>query len=264
MTSPRLRRRLIDDVRLGATAAAAGLAAAAVVEAIVTWHQFRGGVGVIMAARLVALSATLCALAWLVIGPLVGAAAALPRLWTALRDGRAAARARPEPGLAPSRWPPDAVATVLVGGLALVGFVAATTHLGARFIRSYKEPTLTALVTAIAAVVLGALALALVRIGALLYVFPYFPGIRSANELPRVYLTQAMVDDGTFAIDRGVARWGTTADVAAGGGAARRRSPARARRPRPPPARPARPSPAGSSGRRAASAGPRPRWCWCR
>ena len=48
---------------------------------------------------------------------------------------------------------------------------------------------------------------------ALLYVFPYFPGIRSANELPRVYLTQAMVDDGTFAIDRGVARWGTTADV---------------------------------------------------
>ncbi|MBK9033309.1 MAG: hypothetical protein IPL61_18890 [Myxococcales bacterium] len=48
---------------------------------------------------------------------------------------------------------------------------------------------------------------------AFVYVFPYFPGIRSANELPRVYLTQAMVDDGTFAIDRGVARWGTTADV---------------------------------------------------
>lgn len=48
---------------------------------------------------------------------------------------------------------------------------------------------------------------------ALLYVFPYFPGIRSANELPRVYLTMAMVDDGTFAIDRGVARYGATADV---------------------------------------------------
>jgi hypothetical protein len=48
---------------------------------------------------------------------------------------------------------------------------------------------------------------------AFVYVFPYFPGIRSANELPRVYLVQAMVDDGTFAIDRGVARWGTTADV---------------------------------------------------
>jgi hypothetical protein len=48
---------------------------------------------------------------------------------------------------------------------------------------------------------------------ALVYVFPYYPGIRSANELPRVYLTMAMVDDGTFAIDRGVARWGATADV---------------------------------------------------
>lgn len=48
---------------------------------------------------------------------------------------------------------------------------------------------------------------------AYLYVFPYFPGIRSANELPRVYLTQAIADDGTFAIDRGVARWGATADV---------------------------------------------------
>lgn len=48
---------------------------------------------------------------------------------------------------------------------------------------------------------------------AFLYVFPYYPGIRSANELPRVYLVQAMVEHGTFAIDHGVARWGTTADV---------------------------------------------------
>ncbi len=48
---------------------------------------------------------------------------------------------------------------------------------------------------------------------ALLYVFPYYPGIRSANELPRIYLTQAMVEHGTFAIDHGVKQWGTTADV---------------------------------------------------
>lgn len=46
-----------------------------------------------------------------------------------------------------------------------------------------------------------------------LYSFPYFPGIRSANELPRVYLTWAMVEEGSFAIDTGVARWGRTADV---------------------------------------------------
>lgn len=46
-----------------------------------------------------------------------------------------------------------------------------------------------------------------------LYVFPYFPRIHSANELPRAYLVKAIVDDHTFAIDRGVAAWGTTADV---------------------------------------------------
>lgn len=48
---------------------------------------------------------------------------------------------------------------------------------------------------------------------AYLWVVPYFPRIQSANELPRVYLVQAIVHDGTFAIDRGVARWGGTADV---------------------------------------------------
>ena len=46
-----------------------------------------------------------------------------------------------------------------------------------------------------------------------LYVFPYYPSIRSANELPRVYLVMAMVDHGTFAIDDGVRRWGETVDV---------------------------------------------------
>jgi hypothetical protein len=51
-----------------------------------------------------------------------------------------------------------------------------------------------------------------------LYPFPYFEGIRSANELPRVYLTMAMVEEGTFAIDTGVKRWGSTADVSPSGG----------------------------------------------
>jgi hypothetical protein len=48
---------------------------------------------------------------------------------------------------------------------------------------------------------------------AYLYAFPYFPRIQSANELPRAYLVRAIVDDGTFAIDSGVKRWGSTADV---------------------------------------------------
>ncbi|HET7503086.1 MAG TPA: hypothetical protein VFK02_18825 [Kofleriaceae bacterium] len=51
-----------------------------------------------------------------------------------------------------------------------------------------------------------------------LYAFPYFPAIHSANELPRAYLVRAIVDDHTFAIDRGVAAWGATADVSPSGG----------------------------------------------
>jgi hypothetical protein len=51
-----------------------------------------------------------------------------------------------------------------------------------------------------------------------LYVFPYFPKIHSANELPRVYLVKAIADDHTFAIDRGVQRWKGTADVSPSGG----------------------------------------------
>lgn len=53
---------------------------------------------------------------------------------------------------------------------------------------------------------------------AYLYVFPYFPRIHSANELPRVYLVKAIVDDGTVAIDSGVKEWGPTADVSPSGG----------------------------------------------
>jgi hypothetical protein len=52
---------------------------------------------------------------------------------------------------------------------------------------------------------------------AYLYVFPYFPRIQSANELPRAYLVKAIADDHTFAIDKGVAKWGGTADVSPSG-----------------------------------------------
>jgi len=51
---------------------------------------------------------------------------------------------------------------------------------------------------------------------AYLYVFPHFPRIHSANELPRVYLVKAIVEDHSFAIDTGVKRWGGTADVSPG------------------------------------------------
>ena len=48
---------------------------------------------------------------------------------------------------------------------------------------------------------------------AYLYLFPYYPKLQSANELPRVYLVKALVEDHTFAIDRGVATWGGTSDL---------------------------------------------------
>ncbi len=50
-----------------------------------------------------------------------------------------------------------------------------------------------------------------------LYAFPYFPDIQSANELPRVYLTRAMVEERSFAIDSGIERWGWTVDVSESG-----------------------------------------------
>jgi hypothetical protein len=47
-----------------------------------------------------------------------------------------------------------------------------------------------------------------------LYTFPYFFQLRSANELPRVLLTEEIVDHHTFRIDRRVGELGSTFDVA--------------------------------------------------
>ncbi len=49
------------------------------------------------------------------------------------------------------------------------------------------------------------------------YSFPYFPKIHSANELPRVYLTDAVVETGEFHINDGVSRFGATVDVSPDG-----------------------------------------------
>ncbi len=43
--------------------------------------------------------------------------------------------------------------------------------------------------------------------------FPYFPGLGSPNELSRLYLTRAMVDDGSFSIDGPVKRYGPITDM---------------------------------------------------
>ncbi len=86
-----LRARFAADARTGAAAAGAGLIVAALVETIVTWHQVPGAVGVTLTLRLLLLSVTLFALAWLGLGPAGALAAMTPRAWRWYRDGRAAA-----------------------------------------------------------------------------------------------------------------------------------------------------------------------------
>ena len=44
--------------------------------------------------------------------------------------------------------------------------------------------------------------------------FPYFPSLGSPNELTRLYLTRAIVDDASFAIDGPVSRYGRITDMA--------------------------------------------------
>jgi len=43
--------------------------------------------------------------------------------------------------------------------------------------------------------------------------FPYFPAIRSPNEGSRLYQARAIVDDGTFALDGEIRRYGTMGDL---------------------------------------------------
>lgn len=57
-------------------------------------------------------------------------------------------------------------------------------------------------------------ALGIVLVAAYVWSFPYFEQIHSANELPRIWLAQAIVDEGRFAVDTGVRTLGgPVADV---------------------------------------------------
>src|SRR5690242_7429368 len=46
-----------------------------------------------------------------------------------------------------------------------------------------------------------------------LYAFPYLEQIHNANELPRIYLVQSIVERGALDIDDGVRRYGMVVDV---------------------------------------------------
>jgi hypothetical protein len=49
-----------------------------------------------------------------------------------------------------------------------------------------------------------------------LYAFPYFDKLRSANEMPRILMTQEMVDRGVFYLDRRLSEFGSTGDLSRG------------------------------------------------
>jgi len=46
-----------------------------------------------------------------------------------------------------------------------------------------------------------------------LFPFPYFPALRSPNEGSRLYQVRALVDDGTFAVNGPLARYGSIGDL---------------------------------------------------
>jgi hypothetical protein len=50
-----------------------------------------------------------------------------------------------------------------------------------------------------------------------LWSFPYFPGLRSANEVPRVYLVKAIADHGRFWIDDQIRPDDNTGDTSRSG-----------------------------------------------
>jgi hypothetical protein len=49
-----------------------------------------------------------------------------------------------------------------------------------------------------------------------LYAFPFFEQLRSANEMPRILMTQEMVDRGVFYLDRRLPEFGSTGDLSRG------------------------------------------------
>src|SRR4051812_22455112 len=49
-----------------------------------------------------------------------------------------------------------------------------------------------------------------------LYAFPYFEQLRSANEMPRILMTQQMVDHGVFYVDQRLHEFGSIGDLSRG------------------------------------------------
>ncbi|HVV87803.1 MAG TPA: sulfatase-like hydrolase/transferase [Kofleriaceae bacterium] len=161
-----LPRALVDDLHVGARAAVGGLVAAALVEWVATIWVNPNGLGAVLDLRLLLLDVTLFAVLGIAIVPLCALAATVPRLRVALRDGGAAAAARPAPLVPPSRWAPSTTPAFLCGGLALIGYLVGVGAIGRRFEHTLKEETISALVLATVALAIGGLMLLAADVGA--------------------------------------------------------------------------------------------------
>ncbi|HUH02158.1 MAG TPA: sulfatase-like hydrolase/transferase [Kofleriaceae bacterium] len=185
--SPRLGRLLWDDLRRAAALAACGCALFAVLEYVATiWtYPAPDGVGFANALRLIPLVASLAVVLWLVIAvPVLGGAAVMARLGL-IGLSRARGLAWPglfvlgdrRPGLTPAV--PWLWASVITGS----AYLAGSSLLTYDFHRRFKEPVLTAVLLAVAQLVLIAVGVALVVALAL--------GVRALGQRLHRYLGEA-------------------------------------------------------------------------
>ena len=150
------------DARRGVAVATGALAAVAIVELIATLVEYTGPLKLGAVVRLVALDATLLALAWVIAAPLAAAGFALPRLGRRIWRGRDEARGWAGPGVAPvpGRWVAVAWGFVLVAG----AYVWWSTRATFAATEKYKEYRLMSTLLAIRQVVVVAI-LAAVGLG---------------------------------------------------------------------------------------------------
>jgi arylsulfatase A-like enzyme len=150
------------DLRRGLVMAAGGAAFLLPVEFVATVWANPGEVSILTGARVLALCATLIALAWVVLGPLCAIAVASPRLVKALSHGDArtghgflAWRPRPDGPRPGAAW----AWAIFVGGGA---YLVAVQRVAVWASTNFKEPQRIGILIAVAAAVLAALALVLI------------------------------------------------------------------------------------------------------
>ena len=142
-----IRAGLAADARRGLTAATGGLLGLAVVELVATLIEYSGPLRAGAVARFIPLEATLIAMLWVVVAPVVALLFVIPRLAALVMSGRQAGRALPGPGALPIDGKTVADGWVWVAALSLfVYWSASATY---RATHQYKEFRLMGMLLAI-------------------------------------------------------------------------------------------------------------------